>query len=254
MEAGWSFDDRADTYDMLKWVHDHSLLRTMVNLISEDSLRRARTILDVATGTGAVARALTREKNHVIGLDLSRPMLERAAHHRSSAKVRYVRARGEALPIKDGAIDVVVCRNGLHQMTEPRLALHEFGRVLSPSGMVCVIESVAPPPDPVKSHWRRIILLKDTGRHPDFTYTARELEAWIEECGLDVMRVASQDVFFDVDEWITMGGVTGARAKEVRELFERADPGTKLEMGITWKDGQLLAKKVSHMVLARPHT
>jgi SAM-dependent methyltransferase len=223
----------------------------MVNLISEDALVRARTILDVATGTGAVARALARKKGHVIGLDLSRPMLERAAHHHSSAKVWYLRARGEALPIKDGTIDIIICRNGLHQMLEPRLALREFGRVLSSSGLICVIESVAPP-DPVKSYWRRVILLKDRGRHPDFTFTARELEAWIEEYGLDVARVASQDVLFDVDEWITMGGVSGARAKEVRELFERADPETKSEMGIIWKDGQLLAKKVSHMVLARP--
>jgi ubiquinone/menaquinone biosynthesis C-methylase UbiE len=251
MEAEWSFDDRADTYDMLTWVHDQSLLRTMVNLISEGALLRARTILDVATGTGAVARALAREKGHLIGLDLSRPMLERAAHRHSLAKVWYLRARGEVLPIKDGTIDILICRNGLHQMLEPGLALREFGRVLSPFGLICVIESVAPP-DPVKSYWRKIILLKDRGRHPDFTFTARELEAWIEEYGLDVLRVVSKDVLFDVDEWITMGGVTGARAEEVRQLFERADTGTKSEMGITWNDGQLLAKKVSHMVLARP--
>lgn len=253
MEANWSFDDRANTYDMLTWVHDRSLLQTMVDLISEDVLARARTILDVATGTGVVARTLVRKNVNVIGLDLSELMLKQAVRSQSPARVCFIRALGEKLPIKYDAIDIIVCRNGLHQMLEPSSAMNEFARVLSLSGLICVIESVAPP-EPVKSYWRKLILLKDRGRHPDFTFTARELESWIEECGFDIMKTRSHDVIFDVDEWISMGGVTGARAREVRMLFEQADHNAKSEMNILWKDGRLLAKKVSHMILARPRT
>jgi ubiquinone/menaquinone biosynthesis C-methylase UbiE len=199
----WSFDERASTYDNLRWVRDEALLGTMIRLLSEHGLADRRVILDLATGTGAVADALADERHLVLGLDLSCAMLNQAAV-RSSSRIRFVRAAGERAPLRDGSVDLVVCRNGLHQMRDPKRALSELRRILCQSGVVCVIESVAPSAA-VKDEWREIIVLKDQGRHPDFAFTAEELQDWLKESGYEILGATAHEVSFDVDEWITMG-------------------------------------------------
>jgi ubiquinone/menaquinone biosynthesis C-methylase UbiE len=249
MESPWSFDQRAATYDNLQWVNDAGLLGAMTKLIEMHMPSGIRTLLDLATGTGVVARALARPETRVIGLDLSWPMLEQAVQRKGN--IYYIQARGEALPIKSATVDLAVSRNGLHQMVEPGLALREIRRALNRRGRLCVIESVAPP-EPVKAHWRKIILLKDRGRHQDFTYTANELRTWIEQHGFTIAEAVSYDIRFDVDEWVTMGGVTGDRARQVRDLFEFAPMPVVEAMEIRRHGSRLSAKKTSHIAIATP--
>ena len=253
LQRPWSFDDRANTYDNLQWVRDSSLLTSMINLITEQRLAAASRVLDVATGTGAVAEALTRESNVVVGLDLSHPMLVRAQAHLQSKRIRYVRGMGEALPLSDQCMDLIVCRNGLHQMSDPRQAMMEISRVLRPSGVTCIIESVVPDPQ-IREEWRQIILLKDRGRHPDFVFTADEFENWVSVAGYEIVGTTGHDVPFDVNEWLTMGGLDEARVSGVMDLFENARSELIRAMAIERRKGSLWAMKRSHMVLARTLT
>jgi ubiquinone/menaquinone biosynthesis C-methylase UbiE len=112
------------------WAHD---------LIEAATLRAGERVLDIACGTGIVARTAARTlggEASIIGLDISAPMLAAA---RSAAKAEGVSAEwreGSAvnLPLADATFDVVFCQQGLQFFPDRLAALREMFRVLAPSG------------------------------------------------------------------------------------------------------------------------
>ncbi len=83
-------------------------------------------ILDVGTGTGFVASILSRLGHEVVGLDISRGMLEVA---RRKCDVELVMGDAEDLPFDDGSFDAVVCRHLIWTLPNPKKALKEWARV-----------------------------------------------------------------------------------------------------------------------------
>ena len=107
-------------------------------------LRAGMRVLDVATGTGLVAREalhLTGAAGGVIGLDISENML---AETRRGLGLPCVQARAEMLPIATGSIDFVSMGYALRHVPDLVPALGEFCRVLRPSGTVLLLEISRP--------------------------------------------------------------------------------------------------------------
>jgi demethylmenaquinone methyltransferase/2-methoxy-6-polyprenyl-1,4-benzoquinol methylase len=107
-------------------------------------LRPGMEVLDVGTGTGAVARAAVRllgGSGRVVGVDPSVAMLARAARPPRSTSLRAV---AEALPFRDGAFDFLTFGYSLRFLDDVRSALHEGWRVLRPGGIVLVLELARP--------------------------------------------------------------------------------------------------------------
>jgi ubiquinone/menaquinone biosynthesis C-methylase UbiE len=110
-----------------------------LDLVEVAALRPRERVLDIACGTGIVARTAARRLNDatsVVGLDLSAPMLDVA---RSAAKAEAVAAEwreGSAaeLPLADATFDVVFCQQGLQFFPDRPAALREMYRILAPSG------------------------------------------------------------------------------------------------------------------------
>ena len=98
-------------------------------------------VLDIASGTGAVARAAARragDEGHVVASDVSAPMLARSAAARApsgSAPIQYREASADALPFEDGSFDVVLCQQGLQFFPAPAAAVQEMRRVLRRGGL-----------------------------------------------------------------------------------------------------------------------
>jgi SAM-dependent methyltransferase len=96
-------------------------------------------VLDVACGTGIVARRAAVRVGAggvVAGTDVNQGMLEVAAAVAPDLPVRieWHQADATALPLPDGAFDVVCCQQGLQFVPDPPLALREAWRVLAPDG------------------------------------------------------------------------------------------------------------------------
>ena len=101
-------------------------------------------MLDVATGTGLVARALRdRYACRVVGLDQSADMLA-AAHDRVGLFTGLVRARAERLPFRDAAFDHVTFTYLLRYVDDPAATLRELARVLRPGGRLATLEFGVP--------------------------------------------------------------------------------------------------------------
>ena len=101
-------------------------------------------LLDVATGTGLVARAAVRilgEDGAVIGLDPSGGMLREA---RKTLSVPLVQGRVEELPFGDDHFDFLSMGYALRHMADLKVALRECRRILKPSGRLLLLEISRP--------------------------------------------------------------------------------------------------------------
>jgi demethylmenaquinone methyltransferase/2-methoxy-6-polyprenyl-1,4-benzoquinol methylase len=116
------------------------------------AVRRAEphAILDLATGSGDVAFALSRnlpEQVQILGMDFCQPMLDEAEikkHSRHYANVTFQQGDGLALPLADNSYDAVTISFGLRNMGDLRKSLSEMRRVLRPSGRMFILEFSRP--------------------------------------------------------------------------------------------------------------
>jgi demethylmenaquinone methyltransferase/2-methoxy-6-polyprenyl-1,4-benzoquinol methylase len=101
-------------------------------------------ILDVATGTGAVAAELIRQKRSaVIAVDQSPDMLAVAAE-RLPAGVELVEASAESLPFEDASFDGLTFTYLLRYVDDPGATLRELARVVRPGGTIASLEFAVP--------------------------------------------------------------------------------------------------------------
>lgn len=102
-------------------------------------------VLDVATGEGAIARALLRQWPgvRVVGLDFVRPMLV-LGRARLGSEVRWVEGDALRLPFPDGFFDAAVSAFALRNVVDIRTTLKEQARVVRPGGRVVCLEMTWP--------------------------------------------------------------------------------------------------------------
>jgi SAM-dependent methyltransferase len=103
--------------------------------IVEGGASLGRRVLDVATGPGYGAGEAARRGACAVGLDLSREMVAQAS--RNFPGVPFLEGDGQMLPFADNIFVAVTCCFGMPQMPNPRLAITESCRVLSPGGRFC---------------------------------------------------------------------------------------------------------------------
>jgi demethylmenaquinone methyltransferase/2-methoxy-6-polyprenyl-1,4-benzoquinol methylase len=113
-------------------------------LVSRVDVGQHDTVLDVATGTGAVARELLAQKAcAVVGVDQSPEMLAEA-RRRLPAGVRLVEADAESLPVPDAAFDALTFTYLLRYVSDPAATLRELARVVRPGGTIAGLEFGVP--------------------------------------------------------------------------------------------------------------
>jgi len=107
------------------------------DLIRKANLRPGERVLDVACGTGIIARlALQRigTKGTVTGVDINPGMLAVARSITSDLPIEWQEANAEDLPYPADSYDIVFCQMGLQFMEDKPSALKEMHRVLVPGG------------------------------------------------------------------------------------------------------------------------
>lgn len=113
-------------------------------LVSRIEAGPRETVLDVATGTGAVARELLAQKGcTVVGLDQSPEMLAEA-RRRLPDTVKLVEGGAEELPFPNGAFDALTFTYLLRYVEDPAAVLRELARVVRPGGTIAGLEFAVP--------------------------------------------------------------------------------------------------------------
>lgn len=105
-------------------------------------------VLDVATGTGLVAREIARRNLRVAGLDQSPAMLRRGVEAARveglQDRIRFVGGQAEDLPFGDETFDAVTFTYLLRYVADPAATVAELARVLRPGGVMASLEFHVP--------------------------------------------------------------------------------------------------------------
>jgi demethylmenaquinone methyltransferase / 2-methoxy-6-polyprenyl-1,4-benzoquinol methylase len=114
-------------------------------LVSRVEVGPEDTVLDVATGTAAVAIELTRRTGcRVIGLDQSREMLEAGRRRVHAAglqdRIELVHGTAERLPFDDATFAALTFTYLLRYVADPAETMRELARVVQPGGTIAMLE------------------------------------------------------------------------------------------------------------------
>ena len=119
--------DRFMRKDAAAYEQMYELLRPVV---------RQKTVLELATGTGLIAKLIVRYADQIEVTDASQEMIEQAKQGVKSAKLYFSVQDMFHLPYADQSFDVVIVVNALHIVPEPEKALSEIRRVLKDDGVL----------------------------------------------------------------------------------------------------------------------
>lgn len=127
------WDRTAKIYDHFM-KKDHKAYKQMYSLIYP--VVRHKQVLELATGTGLIAKHIVRSADHIEATDASQEMIEQAKQGVKSTKLYFSVQDMFHLPYADQSFDVVIVSNALHIVPEPERALAEIRRVLKEDGIL----------------------------------------------------------------------------------------------------------------------
>ena len=147
------FDSVAPRYDLMNDLMSFGLHRAWkAYTVAVANVRAGDRVLDIAAGTGDLARAFARKvgaSGLVVQSDINEAMLVRGRDRLldEGLIVPALLCDAERLPLPDASFDLVSVAFGLRNMTHKERALAEMNRVLRPGGRLLVLEfsQVAPP-------------------------------------------------------------------------------------------------------------
>ena len=113
---------------------DHAAYETMYALICP--VVKAKTVLELATGTGLIAKHIVNAAAHIEATDASAEMIAEAKRDNRSAKLHFSVQDMFCLPYADESFEVVIVSNALHIVPQPEKALAEIHRVLRDDGVL----------------------------------------------------------------------------------------------------------------------
>ena len=207
------FKNRAEKYNhSSNWVEDQTLIRRIFELsgAGKESL-----VLDIATGTGLIAREFYGKVRKVTGLDISPEM----AKHAEGCMDEIVFAPYENMPFADKSFDAVVCRQGL-QFAELDKAIPEIHRVLKPGGAVVLCHLTA-----YNETDRELTFAIQKLRNParrNYLMPA-DISNALKKQGFRGVADIEYITKESVNKWIDNGAIPNENMDAIRSLYRAAD-------------------------------
>ena len=119
--------DRFMRKDQAAYDEMYALIRPVV---------KGKTVLELATGTGLIAKNIVNAAAHIEASDTSAEMIREAKRRNHSAKLYFSVQDMFCLPYADESFEVVIVSNALHIVPQPEKALAEIHRVLRDDGVL----------------------------------------------------------------------------------------------------------------------
>ena len=195
--------------------------------LTEDDL-----VLDVAAGTGHVARRMAPKVRAVIAIDATEAMLEAGRIEAKRAALRnvfFMQADAAKLPFLDASFDIVVSRFAVHHFEDPRVQLGEMRRCLRMGGRMAIADLVCDPDADVAEYQNHLERLRDpshtrmlsleklaelTGSTDvEFRDVERTLGPWLEQT--QTLPEARAEIREALEAELAGGPATGFRPREI---------------------------------------
>jgi SAM-dependent methyltransferase len=197
-------------------------------------------VLDVAGGTGRMARAYADVAAVAVVLDLTDEMIavgQEQARAENRSNVVYVRGDAAAMPFVDRAFELVLSRFAVHHFERPELQIGEMVRVCCTGGRIGIVDIVAADPG-LAEQADRLERMRD----PSHTRAlpAAALRALLEDADACVVHEAFHDRRLGVDSWLAQALTPEDVAEAIRaELRAELDGGPATGLRPFMHDGEL---------------
>ena len=195
-------------------------------------------VLDVATGTGNTAFALAPHVRRVVGLDLTREMLEearRVAAERGIANADWVIGDALHLPFQDDTFDLYAVRAAPHHFADVEAFMAEAFRVLKPDHDAVFIDCA--PPVPARDLLQEVEMRRDPSHV--LSLTVDEWVAKLRSAGFEVETAEARELDWNYEEWMGNMAVGPELAAKLAELIESAKGEARAQLHPERRDGKL---------------
>lgn len=189
-----------------------------IPLVRSLELIHAPLVLDVATGTGRLPRALLRQpafQGRIIGVDLSRGMLREAVSRTAqfADRLTFIWQGASHLPFEDNTFDAVTCLEALEFMPDPRQVMQELVRVLRPGGVLLLTNRVGP----------------DAKLLPGRAFSPDAFEGMLREFPLEQIKTKRWQVDYNLIWAVEAGEPRGGGIHPLEKIFRCPVCGSPLE-------------------------
>jgi ubiquinone/menaquinone biosynthesis C-methylase UbiE len=177
-------------------------------------------VLDVAGGTGHVARAYANTAALAVVLDLTREMLAAGKHEAEAADLHnllFVLGDAARMPFLDESFDLVVTRFAVHHFSEPADQIGEMARVCRQGGRIAIVDLVAAAGE-LAAKQNQLERMRD----PSHTraLSVSELARLLDHAGTSAVRQTTHDQALSVDRWLAQGQTPAETGQAIRAELE----------------------------------
>jgi len=245
-----SFSKVAANYSKSTFHASSVRLQEVVDLVRP---KRGDLALDVATGTGNTALAVAPHVRRVVGLDLTREMLDearRVAAERSITNVDWVIGDAAHLPFQDDTFDIYVVRAAPHHFTDVDAFLGEAFRVLKPDRDAAFVDCA--PPLPARDVLHEVELRRDPSHI--LSLTVEEWVAKLERAGFEVESAQARELDWNYEDWMGNMSIGGELSAELAAVIESTDGEAREQLHPERRDGKLFHAYWHALIRAhKPH-
>jgi ubiquinone/menaquinone biosynthesis C-methylase UbiE len=202
--------------------------------VSDDSLELVKGLtaasayrwtVDLGTGAGFTAFAMTEYSQQVLATDPTLPMLQQArrlGQERQLGNLMICQNTAEALPFAGNSLDLVTSRVAAHHFTNFAKALDEIQWVLKVGGVLLMADSVAPEDDAAAEWMNDVELRRDFSHIKDRQVS--EIEVMLQDRGLEIVQQEHTRILLQFNDWVARTAIPLEEVAALREDFLSASP------------------------------
>ncbi|MCR5217042.1 class I SAM-dependent methyltransferase [Treponema sp.] len=152
------------------------------------TLVKGKTVLELATGPGMIAKHISSSARKIIATDFSQSMIDTAEKKKSPENLTFEVADATNLRFVDNSFEVVIIANALHIMPQPEKALSQIKRVLKDDGILIAPNFIDHDGQEKQNLWARF--LEFIGVKFEHKWNADEYKAFLRHNGFIIQESA----------------------------------------------------------------
>ena len=209
-------------------------------------------VLDIATGTGEFARALSPHVAMVIGLDATREMMEQGKKFISQVgieNISFEKGVAQDLPFADNSFEIISCRYAFHHFSDPKPVISEMVRVCKTGGHVIIVDIIVPDETTeVEYNYHEWLCDQSHTR----CLRSEEFHTYFKLFGMDIISARTRDLDEDLIEWMDFSLTENAHRKKLLQAVNtELSGGTKTGLAPYHKDSILYFRQVDLAIVGR---
>lgn len=200
---------------------------------------QANIAVDIGSGAGFTAFAVSPFAHTVLSTDLALPMLQHAiqnAESRGLTNVAPVLVSAESLPFANNSVGLLTCRLAAHHFSDVTIGVSEWARIIEPGGAMILVDTVTPEGTDVAAWMNDIELRRDPSHSRDLSVLQ-----WVDLLtanGFTIEETVLMKIPLEFDDWVKRSATPPDVIEKMRADYVNASDLVTEAFGIE-SDGPL---------------